>query len=179
MGNLAGPSGPSSPTPTTPQRVEESPADDASQSAALVGYRKFSSALGRYEVMFPAPPKETEKALSDHSTLHTALSEKNNDQALSVGWQELADPVGVEGAKNATAGLIDDAKVTKIKVLGRYDGYEIVGRHQKTHTMWRSRLFYAEGRMYQVVTLGLPEAEANAFLRSFKLAVPQEQRHKF
>ncbi len=177
LGRLSGPEA-TSPPPSA-KRTEESPADDASVAASLPGYRKFFSAPGRYEVMFPAPPKETEKALSDNSTLHTALSEKNNDQALSVGWQELADPIGVEAAKNATAGLIDDVKVTKIKVLGRFDGYEIVGRHQKTHTMWRSRLFYAEGRMYQVVTLGLPEGEANAFLRSFKLVSAPETRHKF
>lgn len=166
------PEAPTSAPSADPAPTEAAPPPETSSDAGvLAGYKLYRSDEGRFEVMLPGAPRLDEKQLSTGQIQKLAIAEISADAVIIVGWTPSPPEARNEaGAKESTAGQFAGVPTAKrVKVAG-FDAWDYSGNHVSTKAFMRMRYFFTADRMYQILTLGLEDPQAQAVVESFSLS---------
>jgi hypothetical protein len=167
---------PPAPAPAPPAPIAEDapePSLEDADAKVLAGYQKFTSEGGYYEVMLPAPPEEQYTETERNKVpMHMATLE-HGDAVFIVTWAEMPatdfdSAAALQGGVSSLDNSLDPGTVesTPVKVQG-HDGFD--SRGMKNGAPFFCRMFIVNTRLYQIMAIGKPEAEAQAFIRSFHL----------
>jgi len=141
----------------------------------LAGYTPYSTAAGGYGLLMPSGWKESEHTLKDGKTIqHRVTASKGVRKDLLAYWQEMgeqATPAALGASRDAAAGLMEEPRVTPVKVLGAYDGFDVAGKPKSGgNDVMHLRMFIANKRLYGLIDTDLSDAESKAWMSSFKLS---------
>ncbi len=137
---------------------------------SLAGFQKYTNGPGNYEILMPGKPQEEEKKLTSGTMQHKAKASSGKSVVL-VSWQETpaSGPKTLEAPRDAVMKILKDPKSKPVKVLGKYDGFEVSGSTADGSDTLYELMFAANGRFYQIAITGMSSADAHAVFDSFKL----------
>lgn len=138
--------------------------------ASLAGFQKYTNAAGNYEILMPGKPEEEDKKLSSGTMQHKAKASSGKSVVL-VSWQDMpaVTPKTLEAPRDAVMKILKNPKSKPVKVLGKYDGFEVTGATTDGTDTLYELMFTANGRFYQIAITGMSSADAHAVFDSFKL----------
>jgi len=135
-------------------------------------YKTFKSDVGKYEIMMPGVPAVTTSASENGAAVNQALVD-GGDTAYIVAVADFpaGSPLSLDGTRDGIKKGIDNATHKSVKILGKYDGYEVKGTKVANGkpVSLISVVFIKARRLYTMVSVGIPDAEAAAWAASFKL----------
>jgi hypothetical protein len=147
-------------------------------------WHDYTSKEGRFAVSFPGPPKEerhTVKTPAGPLTTTTVIARLNRAAVCTVAYHDVSDAAVKASTADQRLNLLRDGAVQSLqgKLLSekkverdRFPGRELL-IELPDQAVYRTRVYVAGARVYQVVVKGPPEAvtsqEADRFLDSFHI----------
>lgn len=137
----------------------------------LVGFTRYTNAAGNYEGLMPCTPVESEVKLATGTPQYRALCDEGA-RALAFMWQAFPAPgtmANLTGGRDALLKLLENPVVTPIKVDGKYDGFDVSGKHKQLGKTMNVRMFNVHDRFYQAIDSGFPDDVSKAWRESLKV----------
>jgi hypothetical protein len=158
----------------------------AAEDKPKAALEEFTSKAGGFTVAMPGKPKETSKTsktAAGQETKQLTWILQQKDSAFLVIVTDVpnlakADAATLntvleQGRKGAVAAMKGKLLSEKKVKLGKHPGLEFQIDAPKVGGIYRSRIYIADGRLYQVTVFGPKEVatskQADRFLNSFKL----------
>jgi hypothetical protein len=172
----------SSPPSASTTAAAATTAAPAASGPALGEWKPYTSAAGRYTVLFPGTPKETDSmmpAAGGQATMHMAIvtvDVKGPDTMFAVAYLDAPGSTPVDakkGVDGAVEGMAKKGKVVKssdIKLDNKYPGREatIELTEEGMTARMRVRVYMVGRRLLELIAVS-DDANAAKFLDSFKV----------
>jgi len=162
----------------------------AASLAPAADLKEFKSAGGKFTVKMPGDPKESkQKTAVGDLVMHTV---ELPEGAYSVQWVDIPATAKedeatlkkrLEGARDGGVGAVGGKVLAdkEIKLGDKYPGRDFTGDIPAQKGLLRCRVYFVDGRLYQVMVVGKKEfvegKDTNAFLDSFAL-IKEEKKDK-